>query len=952
MPKLKTEMESEIQKQVEAYCQVKETYEAFADFLGTVLTSSMNKLGISANISTRAKGKPNFVEKMIRKQGKCPDPIHQFTDLCGARIIVDFTNDIEPVCNFIQSYFDIDEANSEDAGRRLGASEFGYRSVHYIVSLNKDKLASLFDDLELNPDPLLNTLPPALYAHSTENACAIVILPTGPMFKAEIQVRTLLQHAWAVFAHDRVYKSDFNVPDKWKRDTNRIAATLENADNEFARTIEGIESYRTYFGAYMTREERKDEVKILDTVFKLDPQNRDLAHQIARLALSLEEWNIADDVLRDFVVNWEASAKGKIFKTALESCRSIKKSDNVELAFERLEAMRDTVISSILLDYGWAKWKQNEKSGIKYIDWACELDHRNADARIALGDIHADDVRQQDKSLACYEEAFRVSPTDPRALSRFILSKIAQERNIDFISLVRPILENGILTCRDRANVGVYLPEAFYDMGMFYLLLGNPYESLNAFACAVQRTDSISKIENALERVEALGSSLRNGIPDKYDIQLEWIIRFLSVAKVGKLLQINKALKEKRKTIQEAITKFADKKTQKETEEYQKQQAMLEKTTQEEKESAAKLELERKEELHPLLSTDFPDDITGKPLLIVAGCCDTRFEPQICCYKPLFETAFKDFFGAIISGGTTAGISGYAGDIPSSPDKPIRKISYLPKYVPSWTSHHKAYQTYLTNSSGFSALEPIQGWIDILSSGVDPVDVKLLGINGGKIAAFEYRMAIMLGAKVGILHDSGRAARDIWVDQDWADAPNLFALPNDAQTIKAFVYPLPPSKMLTQKDREAMAIEAHEEFRNNQKKRHITKDPAMADWNELLETLKRSNLQQVDHIEEKLKTIGCSIEKADFETIEPIIFEPEEIERLAEIEHGRWNVERIMDGWKLGDRDVEKKFSPYLVSWEELPEDVRKWDRQAVAKIQELLKKRGYKIVRENERTQ
>ena len=649
MPKLTDEMKTHVQDQVAAYCQNMKTYETFAKLLDDVLSSSMKKMGISANISTRAKGKPNFVEKIIRKQHKYTDPIHQFTDLCGARIIVDFTNDIEPVCNFIQSYFDIDEANSEDAGRRLSASEFGYRSLHYIVSLNEAKLKSLFRDLELEPKLLLdNDTRQKLCPSRTENNCAIGKLPPGPMFKAEIQVRTLLQHAWAVFTHDRVYKSDFNVPHKWKRDTNRIAATLENADNEFARTIEGIESYRTYFGAYMTREEREDELKILDTVFENDPLNRDLAHQIAKLALSLEKWDKVVGVLGVFIVNWKSSAKGKSFAKALKSYRSIKPSDNHELALEQLEAMRDPVFSSILLDYGWAQWKQKNKSGKKDIDWVCELDHRNADARIALGDIHAEENKPGNNALPCYEEAFRIAPSDPRALSRFVMSKIAQGGNIDFISLVRPSLENGISTCRDRANVGVYLPEAFYDMGMFYLLLGKSYESLNAFACAVQRTDSISKIDNALASVENLGNSLKKGMLVGYDIQLEWVKRFLFIARIGKMYQINHALKEKIKTLQAKISELAANKDRKE-EDYQKKKAELEKNIQEERKSARNLE-ERKKELCHLLSPDFPVDIHGNPLLIVAGCCDSRYESLIICYKYLFATAFNGFSGTIISG--------------------------------------------------------------------------------------------------------------------------------------------------------------------------------------------------------------------------------------------------------------------------------------------------------------
>ena len=68
---------------------------------------------------------------------------------------------------------------------------------------------------------------------------------------------------------------------------------------------------------------------------------------------------------------------------------------------------------------------------------------------------------------------------------------------------------------------------------------------------------------------------------------------------------------------------------------------------------------------------------------------------------------------------------------------------------------------------------------------------------------------------------------------------------------------------------------------------------------------------------------------------------------MAEIEHIRWTVERLLDGWTLGPaRDTEKKISPSLVSWAELPDDVKEWDRQAVRGIPEAMKKIGLTIRR------
>ena len=76
-------------------------------------------------------------------------------------------------------------------------------------------------------------------------------------------------------------------------------------------------------------------------------------------------------------------------------------------------------------------------------------------------------------------------------------------------------------------------------------------------------------------------------------------------------------------------------------------------------------------------------------------------------------------------------------------------------------------------------------------------------------------------------------------------------------------------------------------------------------------------------------------------------FTKDEIETLAEMEHGRWCAERYSDGWKWGDqKDVDKKISPYLVSWDVLSDDIREYDRQAVRKIPELLASENLRIQR------
>ncbi|NLX96914.1 MAG: Ryanodine receptor Ryr [Rhodopirellula sp.] len=85
---------------------------------------------------------------------------------------------------------------------------------------------------------------------------------------------------------------------------------------------------------------------------------------------------------------------------------------------------------------------------------------------------------------------------------------------------------------------------------------------------------------------------------------------------------------------------------------------------------------------------------------------------------------------------------------------------------------------------------------------------------------------------------------------------------------------------------------------------------------------------------------------------EPVIFDHhqfalEEVERMAEMEHGRWNAERLRDGWRYGHpRDDQRKVHDCLVPWSELPETIKRYDRDAVRAFPEILAKAKLEVYR------
>ena len=81
-----------------------------------------------------------------------------------------------------------------------------------------------------------------------------------------------------------------------------------------------------------------------------------------------------------------------------------------------------------------------------------------------------------------------------------------------------------------------------------------------------------------------------------------------------------------------------------------------------------------------------------------------------------------------------------------------------------------------------------------------------------------------------------------------------------------------------------------------------------------------------------------------------IIF-PEEIleltEKIAENTHDVWATGRLKDGWSYGEtRDDEKKTTPCLVSYDELPDSEKEYDRNTSLETIKLIIKLGYQITR------
>lgn len=123
---------------------------------------------------------------------------------------------------------------------------------------------------------------------------------------------------------------------------------------------------------------------------------------------------------------------------------------------------------------------------------------------------------------------------------------------------------------------------------------------------------------------------------------------------------------------------------------------------------------------------------------------------------------------------------------------------------------------------------------------------------------------------------------------------------------------------------------------------------ALVPWDELPAGLRESNRRQADEVIVKLAAVGCDIAPLTDWDAEDFAFSAEEIELMARLEHERWCAERRAEGWtyQAGDKDVARKRSPSLVSWEELPEAMKASNRVAVGVLPRFLADLGMQIVR------
>jgi len=219
---------------------------------------SANEVTLGVPLESRVKSWHSIAEKTERLSLKLQS-VKELNDLVGLRLILLFRRDVTKVCELVSKTFVV--VSQEDTSQRLGETEFGYQSLHYVVRLPENWLSvpsfKGFDD-----------------------------------FQAELQVRSLAQHIWAAASHVLQYKQAASVPLPVRRSIYRVSALLETVDLEFERVLEERQSYVSEWASDRPLEPINVDLltKILDTY--LPAENKKQPEPYSELIPDLNHFGI------------------------------------------------------------------------------------------------------------------------------------------------------------------------------------------------------------------------------------------------------------------------------------------------------------------------------------------------------------------------------------------------------------------------------------------------------------------------------------------------------------------------------------------------------------------------------------------------------------------------------------------------------------------------------------
>lgn len=189
------------QRWAQEFEKVRHLYEKLQDTvvydLNQVLRDRDLDSQIHGGVTYRVKETESFRKKISRKS--YTDPLKNTRDLLGVRIVCLYPSVLRDIDKVINETFKV--VRFEDKSQGPSPELWRYSSIHYDCKLDENCSGPRYDDLK------------------------------DLVF--EIQVRTILQDAWATVEHKLGYKNEKQIPDELKREFSALAGLFHVADQRF-----------------------------------------------------------------------------------------------------------------------------------------------------------------------------------------------------------------------------------------------------------------------------------------------------------------------------------------------------------------------------------------------------------------------------------------------------------------------------------------------------------------------------------------------------------------------------------------------------------------------------------------------------------------------------------------------------------------------------------------------
>jgi len=454
--------------------------------------------------------------------------------------------------------------------------------------------------------------------------------------------------------------------------------------------------YEANYGAYLTVQEINDQIKRLELVYDNAPDKTkelELVLRISKLARAVERWDLNIKLLSEFV-----------------------NSNNPSI----LRELGVALYKSYAKNPTGAEYKQ----GQKYLEEAINLDPEDTDALTCLGGSWK--KLDLENALSHYTKAYNVNPDDTYTGVNYFITNIALNNNIDVLDYSLPAIKNIIKISEDQISLGINIPWAYFNNGLFKLFSKDVNASLNNYLLSIRFSTAGWMICSHLDDLDSLS------VVDN-DLKGIKLVRHLLL--LGLAIRFND---------KDAITRL------------KKDYGVKEKDL-------------------------------SVPLVIITGSTHLSKEELGQDLQKNLLDASNFYEGTIISGSTVAGVCDLVGDIQKAYPKSIKTVGYIPKNIPENIKIDERYsKIHQTDGSDFSFLEALHYWTDIVLNELDISKVKLLGIGGGEISAFEYRLALIFGAYVGILEKTAGSGLKLLQEPVW-QCENLTNVENNFEKLKAFL---------------------------------------------------------------------------------------------------------------------------------------------------------------------